>query len=165
MRDGGSPVGGSPAVVLHTVVDDHNGNSTTGHSSLAERQAAALLTKKSDLATGIRSSEDSAAGTVDTANARGEQHQLSKSLQMSSVLRLEKPERPTLRAASLLLLTATPPSSLQGQGFSRTLILALSFLSALSGVLFGYDASSINAALPLIKERFHLNSKMEARFP
>lgn len=55
-------------------------------------------------------------------------------------------------------------SSKQAQvGFSRALILALSFLSALSGLLFGYDASAINDALPLMRDHFGLSSKMEAR--
>lgn len=33
----------------------------------------------------------------------------------------------------------------------------------MSGLLFGYDASSINAALPLMRNHFGLTSKMEAR--
>ncbi len=41
------------------------------------------------------------------------------------------------------------------------MIIALAVVASLSGVLFGYDASSINAALPLLSDEFELSDSME----
>lgn len=43
----------------------------------------------------------------------------------------------------------------------RLLITVLAVVASLSGLLFGYDASSINDALPLIKDEFALSDSMK----
>src|SRR5215207_9196346 len=47
------------------------------------------------------------------------------------------------------------------QPYNARYILAISFISALGGYLFGFDFAVISGALPFLKEQFNLNEYWE----